>query len=159
MCRILLKRPLKFTPVFQPQSLLKRTVPEAKLLQVQQTLQDYEPSQAAIATLIEQDGDLDASLERLLRSQMGTVAFDHKSLKQVTLDVLRDQLCGDEGFRQKLKEYMQNKESTPLLTGLIIYLAGQVVLPFPIDPALATLVVLYISKLSLEVFCRYTAQP
>lgn len=131
---------------------------ETELLQVQQALRDYEPSQPAIATLIDQDGDLDASLEALLRSQMGTATFGQKSLKQVTLEVLREQLCGDEGFRQKLKEYMKNKESTPLLTGLIIYLAGQVVLPFPIDPALATLAVLYISKVSLEIFCRYT-QP
>jgi hypothetical protein len=131
---------------------------ETELLQVQQALQDYEPSQPAIATLVEQDGDLDASLERLLRSQQGTATFGQASLKQVILEVVREQLCGDEGFRQKLKEYMQDKESTPLLTGLIIYLAGQVVLPVPIDPALATLVVLYISKLSLEVFCRYTEQ-
>ncbi|NJO74296.1 MAG: hypothetical protein HC833_11380 [Leptolyngbyaceae cyanobacterium RM1_406_9] len=129
---------------------------ETELLQVQQTLRDYAPSQPAIATLIDQEGDLDASLEQLLRSQLGTVTFERQSLKQVTLEVLREQLCGDEGFRQKLKEYMQDKESTPLLTGLIIYLAGQVVLPFPIDPALATLAVLYISKVSLEVFCRYT---
>ncbi|NJL39886.1 MAG: hypothetical protein HC899_26375 [Leptolyngbyaceae cyanobacterium SM1_4_3] len=129
---------------------------ETELLQVQQTLRDYAPSQPAIATLIDQEGDLDASLEQLLRSQLGTVTFERQSLKQVTLEVLREQLCGDEGFRQKLKDYMQDKESTPLLTGLIIYLAGQVVLPFPIDPALATLAVLYISKVSLEVFCRYT---
>jgi len=129
---------------------------EAELSQVQQTLRDYAPSQPAIATLIDQEGDLDASLEQLLRSQLGTVTFEQQSLKQVTLEVLREQLCGDEGFRQKLKDYMQDKESTPLLTGLIIYLAGQVVLPFPIDPALATLAVLYISKVSLEVFCRYT---
>ena len=129
---------------------------ETELLQVQQALRDYEPSQSAIATLVDQDGDLDASLELLLRSQQGTATFGQASLKQVTLDVLREQLCGDEGFRQKLKDYMKNKESTPLLTGLIIYLASQVVLPFPIDPALATLAVLYISKLSLEIFCRYT---
>lgn len=129
---------------------------QTELLQVQQTLRDYDPSQPAIATLVEQNGDLDASLEELLRSRMGTATFGQPSLKEVTLEVLREQLCGDDGFRQKLKDYMQDKESTPLLTGLIIYLAGQVVLPFPIDPALATLAVLYISKVSLEVFCRYT---
>lgn len=129
---------------------------QTELLQVQQTLRDYEPAQPAIATLVEQDGDIDASLELLLRSQQGTATFGQASLKQVILEVLREQLCGDEGFRQKLKDYMQDKESTPLLTGLIIYLAGQVVLPVPIDPALATLAVLYISKVSMEVFCRYT---
>lgn len=63
---------------------------------------------------------------------------------------------GDAGFRQKLKEYSEKKDSAPLLASLIIYLASQVVLPFPIDPALATLVVLYISKVGLEIFCRYT---
>jgi hypothetical protein len=101
-------------------------------------------------------GDLDASLEALLRSQMGQVDYGPRSLKQVTLEVLRDQLCGDEGFRQKLKEYTKDTESAPLLTSAIVYLASQMVLPFPIDPALATLIVLYLSKLSLEIFCRYT---
>ncbi len=129
---------------------------EAELLQVQHALRDYEPAQSAIATLINEDGDLDASLEAVLRSQLGTVTFGHKSFKQVTLEVLREQLCGNEGFRQKLKDYMRDKESAPLLTGLIVYLAGQVVLPFPIDPGLATLAVLYISKVGLEIFCRYT---
>jgi hypothetical protein len=128
----------------------------AELSQIQRILQDYEPSQSAIATLADFDGDLDASLEELLRSQMETATFQNKSLKEITLQVLREQLCGNEGFRQKLGEYMKNKESTPLLTGLIIYLASKVVLPFPIDPALATIIVLYISKLGLEIFCRYT---
>ncbi len=129
---------------------------EAELLQVQQTLRDYQPSQSAIATLNDHEGDLDASLDALLRSQMGQATFGQKPLKQVTLEVLRDQLCGDEGFRQKLKEYTEKKDSAPLLTGLIIYLASQVVLPFPIDPALATLAVLYLSKVGIEIFCRYT---
>jgi hypothetical protein len=129
---------------------------QTELSQLQQTLAEYPPAQDAIATLLEQDGDLDASLEALLQAKMGTVVFGQKPLKQVTLEVFRDQLCGDDGFRQKLKDYTKEKDSAPLLTGLIIYLASQVVLPFPIDPALATLVVLYISKVGLEIFCRYT---
>jgi hypothetical protein len=40
---------------------------------------------------------------------------------------------------------------------LIVYLATQITLTFPIDPGLATLAVLYIAKVSLEIFCRYTA--
>jgi len=43
-----------------------------------------------------------------------------------------------------------------LLTGLIVYLASQMVLPFPINPGLATLIVLYIAKFGFEVYCRYT---
>ncbi len=76
--------------------------------------------------------------------------------KQITLDILREQLCGDDGFRKKLTDYTKNTESTPLLTGLIAYLASQIVLPFPINPGLATLIVLYISKFGLEIYCRYT---
>jgi hypothetical protein len=127
-----------------------------ELSQVQQALQDYAPAQTALATLVDHDGNLDASLEALLQAQMGSVLYGDRSLKQVTLEVLRDQLCGDDGFRQRVTEYSKNRDSAPLLTGLIVYLATQVTLPFPIDPGLATLAILYITKVSLEVFCRYT---
>jgi hypothetical protein len=127
-----------------------------ELHQIQQTLQNHEPSQAAIATLQEYNGDLEASLENYLRSQMGTATFGDRSLKTVTLDVLRNELCSDEGFRGKITEYSKNKDSAPLLTGLIVYLATQIVLPIPIDPGIATLVVLYITKVGLNVFCEYT---
>jgi hypothetical protein len=130
---------------------------ETELTQLQQTLRDYEPSQDAIASLLDTDGDLDASLEELLQAQTGQPALmGQKSLKDVTLDVLREQLCGDTGFRQKLSEYMKDTQSTPLLTSAIVYLASQIVLPFPVNPALATLIVLYLSKLTLEIYCRYT---
>ncbi len=132
----------------------------AELSQVQQTLQDYAPAQTALTTLANQNGNLDASLEALLQTQMGTATYgdpsQKQSLKQVTLEVLRDQLCGDDGFKQKVSEYTKNKDSAPLLTGLIVYLATQITLPFPIDPGLATLAVLYIAKVGLEIFCRYT---
>ncbi len=129
---------------------------ETELSAIQHTLRNYEPSEAAIAALLDNAGDLDASLEELLRVQMGQAVMGQQSLKQVTLEVIREQLCGDEGFREKLKEYTKNAESTPLLTSAIVYLASQIALPFPINPALATLIVLYLSKLTLEIYCRYT---
>jgi hypothetical protein len=134
-----------------------------ELQQLQQTLQDYEPAQPAIATLTQSNGDLETSLEHYLRSQLGTAIFGDlpevkgdRSLRKVTLEVLRNELCSDEGFRGKVTEYTQNKDSAPLLTGLIIYLATQVTLPIPIDPGLATLAVLYITKIGLNIFCEYT---
>ncbi|MCY7321384.1 MAG: hypothetical protein LH660_06180 [Phormidesmis sp. CAN_BIN36] len=129
---------------------------EAELSQVQQTLRDYEPSQSAIATLLDHDGDLDTSLEAMLRSEMGQAAFGDKPLKQVVLDVLREQICGDDGFRQRVTAYTKKTEDTPLLTSLIVYLTSQIVLPFPINPGLATLIVLYLAKFGFEVYCRYT---
>lgn len=127
-----------------------------ELSQIQQTLSDYEPSQAAISSLLDHNGDLDASLEELLSAQMGQAVMGQQSLKQVTLEVIREQICGDDGFRQKIKEYTKNAESAPLLTSAIVYLASQVALPFPVNPALATLLVLYFSKITLEIYCRYT---
>lgn len=127
-----------------------------ELSQVQQTLSHYEPAHSALATLVDHNGDLEASLETHLQSQMGQAMFGERSLRQVTLEVLRNELCGDDGFRGKLTEYTKNKDSAPLLTGLIVYLATQVALPIPIDPGLATLVVLYIAKIGLNVFCEYT---
>lgn len=82
-------------------------------------------------------------------------AEDGRSLWDVMKLVLRDELCGDEGFRGKLNEYLEKKEA-PFLTGVIVYLATQVTLPFPVDPGLATLVVLYLVKVGLKVFCEYT---
>ncbi|MEO0844573.1 MAG: hypothetical protein AAF063_37790, partial [Cyanobacteria bacterium J06643_5] len=73
---------------------------------------------------------------------------------QTTLNVLRNELCGDDGFRTQVKEYSKNPASTPLLTGLIVYLVG--ISGLPIDPAIATVVVLYIIKIGLNIFCEYT---
>lgn len=91
----------------------------------------------------------------MLREKAGTLTFGDRSVWQVTKQVLRQELCGDEGFRSKLEEYSK-QGNAPMLTGLIVYLATQVTLPFPIDPALATLVVLYIAKVGMNIFCEYT---
>jgi hypothetical protein len=46
-----------------------------------------------------------------------------KSLWKVMLGELRKELCGDDGFRGKVKEYTNNPGSAPLLTGLIVSLS------------------------------------
>ena len=80
-----------------------------------------------------------------------------KSLWQVTLEVLREEVCGDEGFRSQVLDYNKNPGSASLLTGAIVYLVGLTALP--IDPAIATIVVLYILKVGLNIFCAYTEPP
>ena len=75
-------------------------------------------------------------------------------LWQSTLKVLREEVCGDEGFRSKILDYNQNPGSASLMTGAIVYLVGLTTLP--IDPAIATIVVLYILKVGLNIFCEYT---
>lgn len=128
--------------------------------QVEQLLQDYAPAQEALAVLDQNDGDLDASFEALMQAEMGTprdfAPGEGRSLWQVTLKVLRQEVCGDQGFRDKVADYTENPGSAPLLTGLIVYLATLTTLP--INPAIATIVVLYILKIGLNIFCEYT-QP
>jgi hypothetical protein len=125
--------------------------------QKRELLKDYSPAQNAIATLQKNDGRLDTTFDELWteRNPTPTYAKD-KSLWKTTLDVLSQELCGDEGFRSQFKEYTKNPGSAPLLTGLIVSLTT--LSGLPIDPAIATVVVLYILKIGLNVFCEYT-QP
>jgi hypothetical protein len=83
-----------------------------------------------------------------------------KSLWQVTLSELRKEVCGDEGVRTQIKEYSKNPGSAPLLTGLIVSMVGLAAAHgLPLDPAIATIVVLYILKIGLNIFCEYTEPP
>ncbi|GAB4186478.1 MAG: hypothetical protein Fur006_25770 [Coleofasciculaceae cyanobacterium] len=127
--------------------------------QYQQILQGDNSTQKALAILEKHNGKFDDSLDELYTEKFGTLPMmpEGKSLWQVTLQQLRQEVCGDEGFRSQIKEYSKNPGSTPLLTGLIVYLVGLVGTGgIPIDPAIATVVVLYILKIGLNIFCEYT---
>jgi hypothetical protein len=122
---------------------------------VREVLQDYAPAKQALATLETHDGRLDTAFDQLWIEKNGSPPFlQDKSLWEVTLEVLRNELCGNDGFRAQVKQYTKNPGSTPLLTGLIVYLIG--IAGMPIDPAIATVIVLYILKVGLNIFCKYT---
>jgi hypothetical protein len=54
-------------------------------------------------------------------------------------------VCGDDGFYTKVQEYTKNLGNAPLFTGLIVSLLGMAAAHgFPLDPAISTVVVLYI---------------
>ncbi|HEY9638634.1 MAG TPA: hypothetical protein V6D14_34950 [Coleofasciculaceae cyanobacterium] len=124
----------------------------------QQLLQEYEPAQEAFAILEKNQGRLDASFDELWHEKNGRQTFANgKSLWKVMLGELRKELCGDDGFRGKVKEYTNNPGSAPLLTGLIVSLVGIAgAHGLPIDPAIATIIVLYVVKIGLNTFCEYT---
>lgn len=116
--------------------------------------------QDAISTLEKHNGDLETSFQELWREQvgdLGTPETGDRSLWEVTLKVLRQEVCGDEGFRSKLLDYNKNPGSASVLTGAIVYLVGLTTLP--INPAIATIIVLYILKVGLNIFCEYTEPP
>ena len=129
----------------------------ASELQTAQTLLDgYAPAQPAIASLTQHNGDLEASLEDFVVEAAGTRAFgdDHKTLRAVFVRNLRREICGDHSFRVKVEEYNKNPGKAALLTGLIVYLIDLVTLP--INPAITTIVVLWVLKLGIRTFCDYT---
>ncbi len=123
------------------------------------TLKDYHPGLEALATLEEQGGKIEGSFDRLWVEKNGPLPQmpEGKSLWQITLKQLRQEVCGDDSFRTKLQEYTKNPGSTPLLTGLIVSLVGVAAAHgLPLDPAIATIIVLYILKIGLNIFCEYT---
>ena len=126
----------------------------------QQLLQEYEPAQKAFAILEKNQGRLDASFDELWNKKFSaekTQYIQGKSLWKVMLGELRKELCGDDGFRGKVKEYTNNPGSAPLLTGLIVSLSSIAVAHgLPIDPAIATIIVLYVVKIGQNTFCEYT---
>ncbi|UJB69111.1 hypothetical protein HRE53_22345 [Acaryochloris sp. 'Moss Beach'] len=129
----------------------------AELQETSQLLQNYAPAQEALNTLKQHQGNLDASFNELWTSAVSTpetFARDGQSLWQATLSVLRDELCGDESFRSKILDYNKNPGSASLLTGAVITLIELTTLP--LNPAMATIVVLYILKVGLNIFCKYT---
>lgn len=127
----------------------------SEINQAQQLLQDYSPAQEAIDILSQNNGRLDISFDQLWEDKNGTLAFgEKKSLWQSTLKVLREELCGNDGFRAQFQEYTKNPGSAPLLTGLIVSLTT--LSGLPLDPAISTVIILYLLKVGLKIFCEYT---
>jgi hypothetical protein len=64
----------------------------------QQLLEAYKPAQKAFAALENNNGQLEASFDELWAEQTKQMSGG-KSLWQSTLKVLREEICGDEGFQ------------------------------------------------------------
>ena len=127
--------------------------------QKRQLLQNYDPAQEALTVLEQNQGQLDQAFDQLWNQTHESKTFgdEKRSLWKVTLEVLRTEICGDEGFRSKILDYNKNPGSASLLTGLIVYLVE--VTTIAISPAIATIIVLYIIKVGLNIFCQYTKPP
>ena len=135
------------------------TTPE--LQQAQQALSSNRETQAALAALTTHNGDLETSFAQLWSQQHPSQTFapdqPDRSLLKSTLTVLRQEICGSEGFRGQLDEYRKNPGNAPLLTGLIGTLSGLAIANgIPLDTPLAAIVVLYVSKVGLAIICDYT---
>ena len=104
------------------------------LTQIQETkllLKDNIDAQKAIAVLEKHNGRLDTTFDQLWNEKSGIPFYDpnRPSLWEVTIQQLRQEICGDEGFRTQISKYNKNPGTAPLLTGLIVYLVGLTTLP------------------------------
>ncbi|QLE57902.1 hypothetical protein [Nostoc sp. TCL26-01] len=121
---------------------------------VRELLKEYQPANKAIDAVERHNGNLDTSFEEMWIEKHGKPTMTGKNIWQTTLDVLRDELCGDEGFRSRLSDYTKSPENAVLLTAAITSLMALTAIP--LDPSIATIIVLYILKIGLNVYCKYT---
>jgi hypothetical protein len=125
---------------------------------VHELLKDYTPAHKGIETLEKHKGNLETCFDELWENKNGQLKPQaltpfRKSLWETTLDVLREELCGDDGFRARLSEYTKSPENAVLITALIGYVLGASGLP--IDPSIATIIIIYIVKIGLNIYCEY----
>jgi hypothetical protein len=65
--------------------------------------------------------------------------------------------CGeDESFRSMIKDIKKNPSNAIMVTGAITYLINLSGIPFPIEPAFATGIILYIAHIGIDVFCEWS---
>lgn len=121
----------------------------------QEMMHDHHDASHALSRLEAHQGKVDSTLKELWEEKEAEfLGIDLDKFWQVSLQVIREELCGHEGFRAKVSAYTKSPESAVLLTGLITYLVG--VVSLPINPAIATIITIYILKVGLNIFCEYT---
>ncbi len=127
----------------------------AEVYHYQAMMHDHQDAHHALCVLANHQGKVDSTLMELWEEKENQLlGIDLERFWQVTLRVIREELCGHEGFRAKIANYSKSPESAVLLTGLITYLVS--IVSVPINPAIATIVIIYILKIGLNIFCEYT---
>lgn len=138
-------------------------ITQAEIAHARQLLQDYPEAQLGLDMLEKHQGNPKTSIEELMPTiPTQTMRFvagqTPRSVWEILLEQIYLELCGEEedSLREMVKQAKQNPESSPLLTGVILYLVN--LANISINPAIATIVVLYILKIGISTFCEYTAQ-
>lgn len=131
------------------------TLTPAELHALHTQLQDYAPGQAALTQLQQHQGELALTLEAALMEQFGPPQqMGDRTLWQVTKQQVRQELCEQEGFLGKIKAYIDKPGDAGMLTAAIGYVVAE--LSIAVSPLVATLIVLYVAKVGLGIFCEYT---
>ena len=131
----------------------------SEIEELKENLTQYAPAQEALTNLEAQNGDAEACFNHLWEKhnkQPVPIMAEGKSLWEVTLNVLKDELCGDDGFKAKAKQYLDNPKKTNAFSALVGYVVG--LTAFEAMPVtIVTIAVIYILKVGLKIFCEYTS--
>jgi hypothetical protein len=124
----------------------------------QQILQGDDSAQKALTTLEQYDGRFYDSFDELLREVSGqTKSYELARWRQAMLKQVREQLCENDNFGTTLQEYSHHPGSTALFAQLIVSLEDLAAAQeFPFARAIAAMIVFYIVKIGLNIFCEYT---
>jgi hypothetical protein len=120
------------------------------------------PEAATAIDQLEQTQDSEATIEALFYAQSGpTQTFGAPSDRPKTWPIVKKRLmqeiCGeDESFRAMIKDIKKNPSNAIMVTGAITYLINLSGIPFPVEPAFATGIILYIAHIGIDVFCEWS---
>jgi hypothetical protein len=102
--------------------------------------------------------DPEATLEHLLQLSSGSpITFSDRPLLPLIKKRLQQEICGDDdSIRSLIQSLKKNPGNAALITGAITTLINLSGFPFPIDPALATGITLYLAHIGIDVFCEWS---
>jgi hypothetical protein len=133
----------------------------AELQQYRQAIATLPEAVTAIDQL-EQTKDFEATIEALFQAQAGVPQVfgdpsDRPKIWPIVKKRLMQEACGeDESFRSMIKDIKKNPSNAIMVTGAITYLINLSGIPFPIEPAFATGIILYIAHIGIDVFCEWS---
>ena len=114
-----------------------------------------EATETAFEMILTEDGDIETAFNELFKAKNGTIQYGNKSLREVTLNVLRKEICNkNDSLKSEIKNLRKNPKETAIITGIIVSIIDKCQLP--LDTGLATMIVLWILKVGIDIFCDYT---
>jgi hypothetical protein len=136
------------------------TIPSpAELQQFRQVIASI-PEAATAIDQLEQTQDFEATIEALCQAQSGptqTFGTDQPRLWTILKKRFMQEICGeDESFRSLIKDIKKSPSNAIAVTAAITYLVNLSGFPIPIEPALATGIILYIAHIGIDVFCEWS---
>ncbi|MGK7879151.1 MAG: hypothetical protein AB4060_03495 [Crocosphaera sp.] len=114
-----------------------------------------EATETAFEMILTENGDIETAFNELFKEKNGTIQYGNKSLWEVTLNILRKEICNEnDSLKSEIQTLRKNPKQTAIITGIIVSIIEKCQLP--LDTGLATIIVLWILKVGIDIFCNYT---